>query len=161
MWKKYFGLLAVCMMCCTLSSCGTTRPVHSFEGIPDEFTLCLEKALDALKESGEASIPYSYFPNDQLREARANATANLISYTIDSAEKINENLCAYEVSIEVKENPGDFETYNKFVGNIDGSILYIGNADWVPDSISENYVRENYVDPTSENDLGPYAIIFD
>lgn len=165
--KKYIVRKPATLLCLLtlisgifLSGC-SERPEYIFDGVPEEFTVCLENALDALKESGAASIPFSYFPNEELRLAREGAEGNLLSYTIDSAQKINDNLYAYEVTMELAESPGQTEVYYKFVGKIDDEILYIGNPDWVPDTIGENYKSEDFQNPTGENDLSSDAIIFD
>ena len=89
------------------------------------------------------------------------ANGNLISYTIDSAQKINDNLYAYEVTMELAETPGEKDVYYKFVGNIDGEILYIGNPNWVPESIGENYESEDFQNPIGENTLSSGAVIFE
>lgn len=97
----------ICVLTLTIS-CSIVLPgcseknKYTFDGVPEEFTVCLENALDALKESGAASVPFSYFPNEELKSAREGANGNLISYTIDSAQKINDNLYAYEVTMDVK-----------------------------------------------------------
>ena len=95
--NKYIEKKAVAFICVlTLTiSCSIVLPgcseknKYTFDGVPEEFTVCLENALDALKESGAASVPFSYFPNEELKSAREGANGNLISYTIDSAQKIN------------------------------------------------------------------------
>lgn len=90
----------ICVLTLTIS-CSIVLPgcseknKYTFDGVPEEFTVCLENALDALKESGAASVPFSYFPNEELKSAREGANGNLISYTIDSAQKINDNLYDY------------------------------------------------------------------
>ena len=148
----------ICVLTLTIS-CSIVLPgcseknKYTFDGVPEEFTVCLENALDALKESGAASVPFSYFPNEELKSAREGANGNLISYTIDSAQKINDNLYAYEVTMELAETPGEKDVYYKFVGNIDGEILYIGNPNWVPESIGENYESEDFQNPIGENTL--------
>lgn len=159
--KAFLICLIIIINCNILSGCSEKDTTYIFEGVPKEFTECLENALDALKESGAASVPYSYFPNEELRNAREGATGNLISYTIDSGEEINENLYVYEVSMELAESPGTFETHYKFVGNIDGEILYIGNPNWVPEAISKNYNSEDFQNPTNENTLPSDTIIFE
>ena len=106
----------ICVLTLTIS-CSIVLPgcseknKYTFDGVPEEFTVCLENALDALKESGAASVPFSYFPNEELKSAREGANGNLISYTIDSAQKINDNLYAYEVTMELAETPGEKDVY--------------------------------------------------
>lgn len=156
----------ICVLTLTIS-CSIVLPgcseknKYTFDGVPEEFTVCLENALDALKESGAASVPFSYFPNEELKSAREGANGNLISYTIDSAQKINDNLYAYEVTMELAETSGEKDVYYKFVGNIDGEILYIGNPNWVPESIGENYESEDFQNPIGENTLSSGAVIFE
>ena len=156
-------LIPICLLsliCFIFSGCNS-KESYTFEGVPEEFTQCLINALEALKESGAASVPYSYFPNEELKCAREGAAGNLVDYTIDSAKEINKTLYCYEVSMELEENPGEIQTYYKFVGKIDGEILYIGNPNWVPESISENYICDDYQNPMSENTLLFDTIIFE
>ena len=145
---------------CILLGCGITSASESETDIPQEFTSCIETALDALKQSGKESLPYSYFPNDSLRAARETSPEYLLSYSIESTEKVNDDLYAFKVLVEGSYSPGEqFEIY-KFAGRINDEILYIGNAAWIPENLQDGFDAEKYSTALRENDLSSDAILF-
>lgn len=130
------------------------------EDIPEEYIDCLGKFLDAMTKDTSQSAEYAYFPNETLRQAHKDSGITLVSYSIESAEKIGETLYAFDLILEDTYNPEPFEQW-KFVGEIEGEILVIGNVNYIPEELAPDLDKDRYEYKTEETLSYGDSIIFD
>ena len=162
-------MFLVVLACLQLSACQSSSQIEQskisseeeilLEDIPEEYIDCLENFLDAMKIDTSQSAKYAYFPNETIRQAHENSGITLTSYSIESAEKIGNNLYAFDLILEDTYNPDSYEQW-KFVGEINGEILVIGNANYIPEEMIKDIDKDKYEFKTDET-LSQDAIIFD
>lgn len=163
---ELFLIVLVCLQLCSCQSSSEPEQKEqsivfsSEETIPEEYTDCLEKFLDALTEDTSQSAKYAYFPNETIRKAHEDSGITLVSYSIESAEKITDNLYAFDIILEDTYNPDPYEQW-KFVGEIDGKILVIGNVNYIPEELAPDLDKSRYEYKTDETLSLDDSIIFD
>lgn len=127
--------------------------------VPEEYMNCLENFLNAMETDTFQSAKYAYFPNETIRHAHENSGVTLIDYSIESAEKLRNNLYAFNLILKDDYNPEPYKQW-KFVGEIDGEILVIGNVNYIPEELTTDFEKDKYEVKTDET-LPQDAIIFD
>lgn len=127
-------LLAVFLSGCT----------ENGEHIPNEVQDTVESYFEAFKQSTAEAAKYAYFPTEDIREIYVEQTQQkLVSYKVKSIEKLNDELYAVTVVGRLNTYDSDEIAYG-FVGNIDGTWLYIGTVDYIPETLSEGLDLSEY-----------------
>ena len=141
-------------------SIGFSSEDDMLEDIPEEYVDCLEKFLDAMTTDTAQSAKYAYFPNETIRQAHEDSGITLVSYSLKAAEKIGDTLYAFDLILEDTYSPDPYEQW-KFVGEIDGELLVIGNANYIPEELAPDFDKDRYEYKTDETLSLNDSIVFD
>lgn len=171
--KDILVMLLAVLVCLQLCACQSSNGAEekeqtidnasgetTLEDVPKEYIDCLENFLDAMTTDTSKSAEYAYFPNETIRQAHKDSGVTLVSYTIKSVEKIGDKLYAFDLILEDTYHSGPYEQW-KFVGEIDGEILAIGNVNYIPEELAPDLDKDKFEYKTDETLSPDDSIIFD
>lgn len=104
--------------------------------------------MEACKtEESADTIKYIHFEKDDNRQAYIDSGeySMIDEYEIESIEQINDNLFAITFTASTQMQPDISRTYFNFVGNIDNQIYVMTGVNEIPESISENLDKSEFV----------------
>lgn len=115
------------------------------EKCAEEFFVNYMKACET--EESPDTVKYIHFEQDINRQAYiASGKYSMIDeYAIDSIKQINENLFAITFTASTQMQPDISRTYFNFVGNIDDQIYVMTGVNEIPESISDNLDKSEFV----------------
>ena len=117
--------------------------------IPEEVLTLVEDYMNAYKIGTDKSVEYVHFEMDFIREAYIATNDKLIDYSIESTEKINDNLYGFTILGKTEKtifHSGD--VYNRaynFVAFIDDSWYFINGVVNIPEIFKENFDETKYI----------------
>lgn len=110
--------------------------------IPDDVTQFLYLYLDTCMTHPEDAIDYVHFESEVERNAFSHSHIEIQGYEILGAQKINDNLYAFTLSLKKA-----YETYPKryyFVGSIDNKLYLMVNAGNVPEVLQDGFNEDDF-----------------
>lgn len=110
--------------------------------------------LEAMKAgTADQAAKFASFPNEDIKSAYLSSPIVIVDYEIKTSEIINDQLRAYTLLIKDSMNPDVYRKIYYFVGTPEGQYTVYINAEYVPDTLSEELNKEKY-SYKSENLLG-------
>lgn len=110
----------------------------------NEYEKTLTTYLEAMKEGTKKAIEYTAFPNETIEHDYLESPMRIADYEIVSSAQINDALYVFELHIAGTEQPEVYTPLYYFVGCQDGEYTVYINAQYVPESLHENFKAEDY-----------------
>lgn len=146
----FAGLLLVCLL--LPAGCGTKGDAlkSPYKDVPDEVYSYMVDYMEAARDGYSKLVDRDYIPEEYqwARELSEQSPEYVIDYEIESAERVNDKLCAFILLVETDAAAGKYTRLANFVGDIDGKLYRIANTSFIPESIAEGLDAAKYA---SEN----------
>lgn len=154
-WKIKLNLL-ILLLVLNVAVIGTACSKQAlFADIPEDIMVLYSNYMEAAKKGTAEAEPYSYFVNENERNAfLANTEWRLEKYELLNAEKLTENLYVFTSDVSTLTEGKDQVYY--FVAYFQDQWNFVANVNALPDELKETIDITSY---TYDSDTVPYESV--
>lgn len=139
--KRLFVGIGIGILAAVLAVAIYVQSAHDDAGAYEETLIAY---LDAMEEGTNKAIEYTDFPNQTIEHDYLHSPMRIVDYEVLSSTQVNENLYAFTLNVANHIQPNIYTPVYYFVGRQDGAYTVYINADYVPESLRENFNADDY-----------------